>query len=168
MKILTLFGLLALIAVPLAAQAGSSSLSKLSSLRSPGEWEFIVTRRVEVPGTSMSVPPKTITKKMCLSKQVIDQPLSEKLKGLGSFAHKEGEICESVKGNLTGNTLTFVMNCSGKRGTVHVFGKRVYDSKATSHSHVQLTTKTDGMPMEIKLDTHAKRIGECKAQITGK
>jgi hypothetical protein len=168
MKPLTLFALLAFAAVPLAAQASSDNSRKHADLRNPGEWQFTVTRRIEVPGTAMSIPPKTIKKKVCLSKQAIEQPLSEKLKALSGPAQKKGETCKPTKKKLVGNTVTFAMNCSGKQGHVHIFGKLVYDSKETSHSHVRLNTKSHGMPVEIKLNTRAKRVGECKAPPGGK
>ncbi len=156
MKTLTLFALLALGAVPLAAHAGSD-LSKLSTMKNPGEWQITATRSMTVPGTKMSIPPKTITKKECVTQKDLN-----KLNNLQPVSNKD-MTCKMTKKDLSGKTLTFVMNCTGEKGDMQITGNTVFDSKDASHSHFTITGKTGSMPIHVTVDSKSKRIGECTA-----
>lgn len=154
MKTLTLFALLVLTAVPLAAHAGSD-LSKLSTMKNPGEWQMTITQTMSVPGTKMSIPPKTMTKKECVTQADL-----KKLDNIKPVATKD-MTCTMTKKDLTGKTLTFVMDCKGKKGTMHINGTSVFETKDAGHSHFDIQGKTNSMPIHVTVDTQSKRIGEC-------
>ncbi|MGH8161603.1 MAG: DUF3617 domain-containing protein [Gammaproteobacteria bacterium] len=156
MKTLTLLALLAMGAVPLAAHAGSD-LSRISTMKNPGEYQMTITRTLTVPGTKMSIPPKTLTKKECVTQKDIDDLINLKPKT------SNGMTCKMVKRNLSGKTFTFVVDCNGKRGNLQVNGTTVFDSKDASHSHIESTGKAHNMPINATVDIKSKRIGECTA-----
>jgi hypothetical protein len=161
MKPLILCALLALGAVPLAAHAGSD-LSKLATMKNPGEWQVTATRKMEIPGTKMVIPPKTVTKKKCVTKKDLDK--------LSHFTPQkvQGMTCKLGKKNLSGNTFTFSVNCDGKSGHLKMNGKTVFQTKNASRTHVDMSGKMNNMPMHLTLDATSKRIGECTAPSSGK
>ncbi|MGH8273986.1 MAG: DUF3617 domain-containing protein [Gammaproteobacteria bacterium] len=154
MKTLTLFALLAFGSLPLAAHAGTD-LSKLSTMKKPGEWQMTVTRKMEIPGTKMSIPPKTATQKKCITQKDLDK--------ISNFTHKNinGMSCKMIKKDLSGKTFTYTMKCTGSSNQLQMDGQTVFDSKDASHSHIQMTGNVNNMPMHITMDVTSKRIGEC-------
>lgn len=149
------FLLFAAAALPFAAYAGSN-LSKLSKMKNPGEWETTVTVMTDMAGMPEAMKkPQTKTVKKCLTQKELDSMSDFTPKSVNEMT------CTLAKKNLTGNTFTYTMKCSGKNGELTMIGSTVFDSKDASHSHVNMKGKLYNMPMTMTMDAKSKRLGPC-------
>lgn len=155
MKTGTMLALFAAAVLPLAAYAGSD-LSKLSKMKNVGEWETTVTVNMTGAGVPAAMRrPETTTVKKCLTQN--------DLKKMSDFTPKSVNdmSCTLINKDLTGNTFSYTMKCTGKRGDMIMKGSTVFDSKDASHSHVEMNGTMYKMPMNMVIDAQSKRIGDC-------
>lgn len=107
-----------------------------------GLWE--ITMRMEMPGMSMKMPPQTYTQ--CLTKK----------EGVPQKA-EPGQECKMVKSVIKGDTVSWLMECKTKEGTVIFDGKVTYKGE-TFEGVIKM--KQSGMEMIQHLN--GKWIGQCK------
>ncbi len=158
MKTGTLLFVLAASSLPFVAYAGSD-LSKLSKMKNPGEWETKATVTMKITGMPAAMQkPRTTTVSKCLSKDDMDK--------MSDFTPKSanGMTCTMVKKDLTGNTFSYTMKCTGKEGNLMMNGSTVFDSKDASHTHVEMNGKMDSMPMQMTMDATSRRTGACTSK----
>jgi len=106
-----------------------------------GLWE--ITMRMEMPGMSMKMPPQTNTH--CLTKKDMVPQKAE-----------PGQECKMIKSETKGDTVSWVMECKTKEGTV-VFDGRVTYKGETFDGVIKM--KQSGMDMTQNLS--GKWIGKC-------
>ena len=111
----------------------------------PGKYE--ITAKVEMPGMPGVMPPQTMIQ--CLDKQ---DPVPT------SSADAQG--CKMIDMDITGNTVTYTMECNQQGTKIQSKGKITY-----SGTSFQGSTKTIMGPaaggLTIKTEIKGKRIGSC-------
>src|SRR5690625_2688893 len=148
-----------LLVAPSAAYAGGDLSTQLQSKIEPGEWQMSSTTQIEVQGTNMKMPPKTVTVKKCIKKKDIKKIATPKVPNMD---------CKLTKKELDGNTFHFALKCSGKQGQITADGKTVFQSRTSNTSHVTMRGTLQNMPMSVTVDGTSKRIGDCKADANDK
>jgi hypothetical protein len=109
-----------------------------------GKWE--VTTRMEMPGTSMSMP--AVTSTQCLTK-----------KDFVPQGSQQGQECKITKTKVDGNTVTWTVKCSGQGGEVTGTGRMTY-SGSSYKGTIEMTMTQSNMKMISHINGH--RIGDCK------
>ena len=110
-----------------------------------GLWE--ITTKVEMEGMPMTMAPFTNTQ--CITKDTLvpksDQP---------------GQECKLINQKITGNTITYDMECSGPGGSMKGHGEATYTGDTmTGKMEMKMPSQGD-MKMIMKMS--GKRIGPCK------
>jgi Protein of unknown function (DUF3617) len=109
-----------------------------------GNWE--ITTTMEMPGMPMNIPPVKYTQ--CLTKKdIIPQ---------GSQLEQE---CKFIQTKVSGNTVTWIMECSGKDGKMKGNGKITYSGNSMK-GKIEMTMSPSNMKMTSHLS--GRRIGDCK------
>ncbi len=109
-----------------------------------GMWE--ITTKIEMPGMPMNMPPMTNTQ--CLTK-----------KDLVPQSSQPGQECKITQTKVTGNTVTWAMECSDQGGGMKGTGKINY--KGSSFKGIIKMTMTQSN-METTMQISGHRIGDCK------
>lgn len=129
---------LLLLAIPSMAHAGGSPNVE------PGLWEITTTTHMQ----GMNIPPSTITQ--CITKDdLVPRPGSQP---------GQAQDCEITDVNVSGDTVTWRMRCTGQGGTVEGEGSITYQGdrfEGTSTIHII----DAGMTMQSQMTGH--RVGEC-------
>ena len=113
---------------------------------SEGKWE--ITSKMEMEGMPMAMPPTKTT--MCLNpKETVPQKPSK------------NEDCKFLSRNIEGNTVTWVMQCKDKHGTMESKGKITYHGN-TFEGKVVMDMNHGGRPQTMKQELSGRRIGDCK------
>ena len=108
----------------------------------PGMWQWTMT--MEMKGMPFAIPPTTYGS--CITREDLVPKQSKDLKE-----------CKMLENKITGNNVSWKMECIGEGGRVLSEGKMSY-SGTTARGEVQITTQ--GMAMTSKISGH--RTGECK------
>ena len=122
----------------------STSIAGSGPNMQEGKWE--VTTRMEMPGTSMSMP--AVTSTQCLTK-----------KDFVPQGSQQGQECKITKTKVDGNTVTWTVKCSGQGGEVTGTGRMTY-SGSSYKGTIEMTMAQSNMEMIIHINGH--RIGDCK------
>lgn len=122
------------------APAGAAELAL-----NPGLWETTMTRT-----NPMSGDPVTEVSKECVKQKKFDP--SSMLEGT--------EGCRLVDENLTGDRLTFSMECSLQGSRALIDGSFQTDGQ-TGQGDMDMKVQAGGMNMNMKMNWTAKRIGDC-------
>ena len=110
-----------------------------------GLWE--ITLKVEIEGMPMSMPPVTNTQ--CITKDT-----------LVPKSNQPGQECGITNQKISGNTITYDMECSGPGGSVKGTGEATYTGDTmTGKMEMKMPSQGD-MKMIMKMS--GKRIGPCK------
>ena len=110
-----------------------------------GQWE--ITTKMEIPALSMDMPPMKHTQ--CL-----------KQKNAVPQGSQSGQECTISQTKITGNTVTWVMQCSGgPGGDTKGKGTITYNGSSMKGT-IEMTDTQSKMEMTGHLTGH--RIGECK------
>ena len=110
-----------------------------------GQWE--ITTNMEIPSMPMNMPPMKHTQ--CLMKKDIVPQSSQ-----------AGQECTISQTKVTGNTVTWVMQCSGgPGGNTKGNGTITYDGSSMKGT-IKLTDTQSKMEMTSHLT--GQRIGDCK------
>ena len=109
-----------------------------------GEWE--ITTKMEMPGLPMNMPPTTHTQ--CLTK-----------KDLVPQSSQPGQECKITQTKLTGDTVTWTMECRGPGGDMEGTGKVTYKGNSFKGT-IKMTIAQSNMEMTMHMSGH--RIGDCK------
>lgn len=108
----------------------------------PGMWQWTMT--TEMKGMPFALPPTTYSSCTTTEDLVPKQP-------------KEPKGCKMLENKISGNDVTWKMECNGEGGQALSEGKMTY-SGTTAKGEVQVTTQ--GMAMTSKIS--GLRTGECK------
>ena len=109
-----------------------------------GMWE--ITSRMEMPGMPMQMPPMKHTQ--CLTK-----------KDLVPQSSQPGQECKITHTKVTGNTVTWTMQCKGQGGDMKGTGKITYSGNSFKGT-IKMTMAQSNMEMTSHISGH--RIGDCK------
>lgn len=109
-----------------------------------GKWE--ITTKMEMPGMPMNMPPMTHTQ--CLTKEDLVPQSSQ-----------SGDDCKITNIEVSGNTVTWVMQCNGQGGETKGTGEIIY-----SGTSFKGTIKLIMVQSNMQMTNHIKgsRIGDCK------
>jgi hypothetical protein len=110
-----------------------------------GKWE--ITTKMEMKGMPMEMPAMKHT--MCLtSKDMVPQKA------------EKNQDCKMISNKVEGNTVTWVMQCKDKNGTIDSTGKITYKGDGFDGTlNVDLTNKEGRQHMFQKMS--GRRIGDC-------
>ncbi|HYA31153.1 MAG TPA: DUF3617 family protein [Thermodesulfovibrionales bacterium] len=112
-----------------------------------GMWEM--TMKTEMPGMPMEMPPMKFNQ--CLTKKDMVPQKKEK-----------NEDCKMVNTKIDGNTVTWVMQCRLKDGTMDSTGKITYKGNGFDGDIKAIMNTKDTDKMEIIQHMTGRRIGDCK------
>ncbi len=111
-----------------------------------GKWE--ITSKMEMEGMPMAMPPVKTT--MCLTaKEAVPQKAPK------------NQDCKMISNKIEGNTVTWVMQCKDKHGTVDSKGRITYKGTSFDGKVVMNMTNEKGS-RTMKQDMSGHRIGDCK------
>ena len=112
-----------------------------------GLWEMKTT--MEMPGMPMKMP--ATTTRTCISKDdMVPKPGAQK---------GQPQECKMKEQKVSGDTVTYDMECTSKGGTTEISGKMTYTGDAMEGSS---TMKVSGPnSMEITSKVTGKYIGQC-------
>jgi len=130
---------------------GSASLCAASgepNLRD-GMWE--ITTSMEMPGMPAAVPPVKSTQ--CITKKNA-VPQAQDL---------QNQDCTMSTPSISGNTVTWTVDCKGEDGPVKGTGKITYNGDAFDGTLTMTMQEPEhGAGLQIVQRMNGKRIGECK------
>jgi hypothetical protein len=110
-----------------------------------GLWE--ITTKIEMEGMPMTMAP--ITNTQCLTKDMLvpksDQP---------------GQECKITNQKITGNTISYDMECSGPGGNMKAHGEATYNGD-TMTGKMEMNIPGQG-DMKMTMKMTGKRIGPCE------
>jgi hypothetical protein len=114
-----------------------------------GLWEMKMT--TEMKGMPMKMP--TTTSQTCITKNdMVPKPLSQ---------GKQAQECKIKEQNVSGDTVTYAMECSDKTGmSGEMSGKMTYTGDTMEGSSTMKITSPAAMEMTIKMS--GKYLGACK------
>ena len=108
-----------------------------------GEWE--ITTKVEMPGMPMNMPP--VTHRQCLTKNDLVPQNSQ-----------PGNECKISNVKVSGDSVTWVMQCKGQGGETKGTGEITY-SGTSFKGVIKMTVVQADMQMTSKIN--GLRIGNC-------
>ena len=108
-----------------------------------GEWE--ITTKVEMPGMPMNMPP--VTHRQCLTKNDLFPQNSQ-----------PGNECKISNVKVSGDTVTWVMQCKGQGGETKGTGEITY-SGTSFKGVIKMTVVQADMQMTSKIN--GLRMGNC-------
>lgn len=138
MKINKLLILAILCALPISVFAAEVDII-------PGMWETTMTRT-----NSMTGQPITETNTECVKETKFDP--SSMLEGTDG--------CQLVDEDLSGDTLTFKMECNMQGSQASIDGMFQADGQ-TGRGNMDMTVNAGGMSMSMNMNWKANRIGDC-------
>jgi len=109
-----------------------------------GMWE--ITSKMEMTGMPMEMPPVTHTQ--CLTKEDLVPQSSQ-----------PGQECEITHTKVTGNTVTWIMQCKGQGGEMIGTGTITYSGNSFKGT-IKMTMAQSNMEMTCHISGH--RIGDCE------
>ncbi len=112
----------------------------------PGLWRITSTT------TNMMGPPKTETEDQCMQQETFD-PVAE--------LQDDSQTCTVLNQNLSGNTLTFEMSCSGPGGPEATGTGRYTIDGNNGDGEMSYSMSFGGQTMTMSNSWTAERIGDC-------
>ncbi len=112
-----------------------------------GMWE--ISMKTEMPGMKMDMPPMKFSQ--CLTKKDLVPQKKEK-----------NEDCKMIDTRIDGNTVTWVMQCRMKDGTMDSTGKITYKGNGFDGVMKAVMNTKDTGKMEITQHMSGRRVGDCK------
>ncbi|MDX1710576.1 MAG: DUF3617 family protein [Rhodovibrionaceae bacterium] len=128
----------------LAALSASASLAESLDV-TPGQWKTTVTM-------TMPYAQEPIVKSatQCLDKGSYDPARDMEMPG----------ECEIVEQQVSGNTLTWRMQCRMAEGTAVAVGRATFDG-ARGHGRMDTEMTMQGQTMSTQMEWQSERIGDC-------
>lgn len=135
--------------VVMAALAGVFGLSVAHAAdRKEGNWEVKVN--MEMVGMPMKMPPVTVNQ--CVTAKDVVPDMSQR-----------DQQCIVKDQKITGDTVTWKMQCTGKQGTMNGEGRMQYAAD-TYQGQMQMNMVMDGAPpMTMKYAMQGRWTGPCNA-----
>jgi len=115
-----------------------------------GLWE--ITTKMEIQGMPMQMPARKHTQ--CLTKKNM-------LKTMVPKEQDKKEECKITDTKIRGNTVTWVMKCSGE-DAMEVTGKTTYHGDTFEGTITMISNDTEEGKMKMINHISGRRIGECK------
>jgi hypothetical protein len=115
-----------------------------------GLWE--ITTKMEMPGMPMQMPARKHTQ--CLTKKNM-------LKTMVPREQAQEEECKITDTKISGNTITWVMKCSGE-DAMEVTGKTTYHGDTFNGTITMISNDPEEGKMKMIVHISGRRIGECK------
>lgn len=112
-----------------------------------GMWE--ITMKTDMPGMPMEMPPMKFSQ--CLTKKDMVPQKKEK-----------NEDCKLVSTKVEGNTVTWVVQCRMKDGTMDGTGKVTYKGNGFDGVMKMVMNTKDTGKMEMTQHMSGRRTGDCK------
>jgi hypothetical protein len=109
-----------------------------------GKWE--ITTKIEIPGMPTNMPPMKNTQ--CLTKKDFVPENSQ-----------PGQECKFSETKVSGNTVTWKMECNGKGGEMKGTGEITYSGDSFKGT---MKMKMPQQDMEMTSHMEGRRIGDCK------
>jgi hypothetical protein len=113
-----------------------------------GNWE--VTMKMEMVGMPFPMPPMTVNQ--CVTKKDLVPDMSQR-----------DQNCIVNDQKVTGDTLTWRMQCKGAQGSMDGEGRIKYSGDTYEGEMQANMTDKSGKAMTIKYTMHGKHTGACKA-----
>jgi len=114
-----------------------------------GLWE--ITTKTELPGMPMQMP--EIKHTQCLTKENMLETTVPK-------EQNQDEECKITDQEISGNTMTWTMKCSGKN-PMEVTGQTTYNGDTFEGTMTMISNDPNEGEMKIINHISGKRIGEC-------
>jgi hypothetical protein len=114
-----------------------------------GMWE--IKGEIKIEGLPFPMPPVPMTYTQCLTKK--DMVPQKKEKNLD---------CKTIKNEIVGNTVSWVMQCKDKNGVTDSTGKITYKGNSFAGTVHTVTMDTKGGKSESTMQMSGKRTGDCK------
>ncbi len=111
-----------------------------------GQWE--ITTRVEMQGMPQQMPPATFSQ--CITK---NDPVPQN-------ADKNYD-CKTTHQKVSGNTVTYTLECQGPEGTMTTTGKNTYTGNTMEGSATTRFKMKGGPEMQMKSKMTGKYLGPC-------
>jgi len=115
-----------------------------------GLWE--ITTKMEIQGMPMKMPARKHTQ--CLTKENM-------LKTMVPKEQAQEEECKITNQKISGNTVTWVMKCSGE-DAMEVTGKTTYHGDTFEGTITMISNDPEEGKMKMINHISGRRIGECK------
>ena len=112
----------------------------------PGMWEMTSTST-----TSMSPQPRTVTENECVDQT--EYNVNDLL--------PDDNNCTLTESNVSGNTLTWTMQCSAPDGTTSSGGGEFTSDGDSGSGNMHMTMQYQGQSFDIQTSWKGKRIGSC-------
>jgi len=114
-----------------------------------GMWEIKGDMKME--GMPVQMPAVPVTYTQCLTKKDIVPQKKEK-----------NQDCTMISNKIEGNTVTWVMQCKDKHGTMESTGTVTYKGESFESTINNVTTDPGGNKMKSAIHLTGKRTGDCK------
>jgi hypothetical protein len=108
-----------------------------------GRWE--ITTEMEMPGMPMKMPPMTHTQ--CLTKEDLVPQSSQ-----------SGDECKITNVEVSGDTVTWVMQCKGQGGETKGNGEMIYSGTSFKGTIKMIMVQSN---MQMTSNIKGSRIGNC-------
>jgi len=112
-----------------------------------GLWEF--TTQVEMKGMPQKMPATTF--RHCITKS---DPVPKN--------QRKNYDCKTISQKMSGNTVSYTMECKGPEGTMTTTGNHTYTGSAMEGSSTTAMKMKGQPPMEMASKMTGKYIGPCK------
>jgi len=114
-----------------------------------GMWE--IKGEMKIEGMPFPMPPVPLSFTQCLTKKDMVPQKKEK-----------NQDCKTIKNEIVGNTVTWVMQCKDKNGVTDSTGKITYKGDSFTGTVHMVMKDTTGSNSESTLQMSGKRTGDCK------
>ena len=114
-----------------------------------GMWE--IKGEMKIEGMPFPMPPVPMAYTQCLTKKDMVPQKKEK-----------NQDCKTIKNEIAGNTVTWVMQCKDKNGVTDSTGKITYNGNSFAGTVHMVMKDTEGSKSESTLQMSGKRTGDCK------
>jgi hypothetical protein len=115
-----------------------------------GQWE--ITTKAEIKGLPVQIPATTTTMKQCITKKdMVPKPDKQ----------PKGQECTMKDQKVTGDTVTYTMECKSDKSTMVTSGKMTYKGDSFDGTS-DTTVQNKGQPeMKITNTMSGKYLGPC-------
>jgi hypothetical protein len=114
-----------------------------------GMWE--IKGEMKIEGLPFPMPPVPMKYTQCLTKKDLVPQKKEK-----------NQDCKTIKQEIFGNTVSWVIQCKDKSGVTDSTGKLTYKGDSFAGTMHNVTTDTKGAKSESNMQMSGKRTGDCK------
>lgn len=128
-----------LLLLPLASGAAELPIN-------PGEWEITMTRTNPMTGE-----PTTETNVECVKEESFNP----------SSMMQDAEGCELLEDEVSGDTLTYRMECNMEQGMKATVDGEFQTDGETGSGNMDMNMNMGEMQMSMKMEWTSKRLGDC-------